>query len=174
MAPAEAPDPLVGGRIGNCRIEKRAAPGLYEARRLTDDEGVYVKLIPPEQADDAAAMNRFFLEADTGRKISHDRVLRVLDSGTHDGRLFIVLEYVRGGRLDDLMKRDSRMNFDKASRIAREIAEGLQALHEAGIAHRDLRPENIQLDHRDHPKIAGLGNCAVEGADAPALWLNSG
>lgn len=169
MPRAEAPDPLVGGRIGNCRIEKRAAAGLYEARRLTDDEAVLVKIILPEQADDAGAMNRFFLEADTGRKISHERVLKVLDSGTHDGRLFIVLEYVRGERLDELMKRDSRINFEKATRIAREIAEGLQALHEAGISHRDLRPENIQLDHRDHPKIGGLGQCAVQGAEAPSF-----
>ncbi len=166
-APKEPPDPMIGGRVGNCRLEKRLGPGWYEARRMTDDEPVHLRLVPPEQADDAAAVERFFLEADAARLVDHPNVLKVLDSGSSDNKLFMVQEYVRGQeRLEDVMAREGRVSFDKATRIAREVAGALGAIHAAGVVHRDLRPEHVLIDAKGQVRVTGFSRAEVQGRPA--------
>ncbi len=137
----------------NLRVEALLGRGgmgtVYRATHLTLDRIVAVKVINAEVAMNTEVSQRFAREARLMAKLRHPRAAMIYDSGTlPDGRLYIVMEYVEGTTLADILKRDGRLPYKKAVDIAVSICDVLNEAHSVGIIHRDLKPANIMLNNQ--------------------------
>lgn len=122
---------------------------VYRARHLSLDREVAVKIINPELISNTDITQRFSREARLMAKLRHPRAAMIYDSGTlPDGRLFIVMEYVEGETLAEVLKREGRLPYRRAVEIATSICEVLSEAHSLGIIHRDLKPANIMLNQK--------------------------
>ncbi|MGI8495479.1 MAG: serine/threonine protein kinase [Pyrinomonadaceae bacterium] len=122
---------------------------VYRATHLSLDRTVAVKIINPEFVANADINQRFTREARLMAKLRHPRAAVIYDSGSlPDGRLFIVMEYVEGETLSEVLKKEGRLPFRRAVEIATSICEVLDEAHSLGIIHRDLKPANIMLNER--------------------------
>jgi serine/threonine-protein kinase len=121
------------------------------------DRAVAVKLLTPELGADPSVPERFAREAVLAARLgSHPHVVTVHDAGRWRGRPFIVMEYERGGSVDDRLRAGS-VSRAQALRWLRETAEAVDAAHAAGIVHRDLKPGNLLLDEHDSVRVADFG-----------------
>jgi serine/threonine-protein kinase len=149
-----------GETVGAYRIERRIGAGrmgvVYEATS-PDGARVALKLIKATLADDVVFRRRFAHEAKATARVSHPKVVRVLDAGEHRGLPFIVQELVRGRSLHERLRDEGALELEAAVRLCQEVAHGLDALHEAGVIHRDLTPANILLDEAGDPHITDFG-----------------
>ena len=138
--------------------------GMGAVYQAWDDElavVVAIKVIRPEaMADPAVARDlerRFKRELLLARNVTHKNVVRIHDLGEIDGVKYITMPYVNGSDLATVLKREGRLAVPRALALARQIASGLVAAHEAGVVHRDLKPANILLDEEDHALITDFG-----------------
>lgn len=142
---------LRSGRMGD----------IYVARRTDDDRKVSVKVLDPGLFDNEEAVKRFEREAKVTRTIDHPCSTRVLDYGRAEQGPYLVMEYVDGELLSDLIDEHGALPPDRASRIAGQIALALQAAHSKGVIHRDLAPSNVlvaqQNGKRDLVKVTDFG-----------------
>ena len=141
-------EPLGGGAMGSVWLAEDAELG----RRVA------VKLLGPD-ADRA----RFDREARAAASLAHPNICQLFDYGEEDGRPYMVLEYLPGGSLDDLIERGTALPDPETARIAEQIAEGLAHAHSRGLVHRDLKPANILFDAEGHAKIADFGIARMRG-----------
>lgn len=130
---------------------------------------VALKVLAPEIADDPAYRNRFLREARTLARLDSPHVVRVFDAGEQDGSLFIATELVPDGDLADLLAQRGPLPLADAVEVLGQVAEGLQAAHDAGILHRDIKPSNVLLrrmpDGRLRAVLCDLGIATVAGAE---------
>ncbi len=161
MPGEESHDPLIGAKVGPCRIETKLAAGgmgvVYRARHLQVGDEVAVKVLAPSLAQDQEYVTRFFREAGAAGQIDHPNVVRVIDVGKHEDRYYLVMEYVAGETLDQVVERERRLPLERATRLVREIAAGLAAAHRSGIIHRDVKPGNIILSADGRPHLTDFG-----------------
>ena len=154
-APPTGGNTVVPQIIGsNLRIEEMLGRGgmgtVYRATHLGLDRVVAVKILNQEVAANSDISQRFAREARLMAKLRHPRAAMIYDSGTlPDGRLFIVMEYVEGVTLADVLKKTGRMPYRQAVEIAVSVCDVLSEAHSLGIIHRDLKPANIMLNGRD-------------------------
>ena len=137
----------------NLRVEALLGRGgmgtVYRATHLTLDRVVAVKVINTDVAANTDITQRFAREARLMAKLRHPRAAMIYDSGTlPDGRLFIVMEFVEGITLAEVLKKEGRFPFQKAVDIAASICDVLSEAHSLGIIHRDLKPANIMLNNQ--------------------------
>jgi len=151
-----------GARLGR-RYEILALLGeggmgaVYKARDLELDRVVALKVIRPEMAAAPGAIERFKREILLASKITHKNVLRIHDLGEVGELKFISMNFVDGESLRSLLDREAPLNLDRALNLLRQIGEALQAAHDAGVVHRDLKPQNILLDDEGNAYIADFG-----------------
>lgn len=149
-----------GDRVGDYRIEGELGRGatarVYRAAG-PDGRAVALKVILPDLALDEAFRRRFELEVSIAQRVSHPNVVSVLDSGKHDGVLWLTQELVAGGSLVERLAADGALSVAEAVRIVEEVAAGLEAVHAAGLVHRDLKPANIMLDEDGTARITDFG-----------------
>jgi hypothetical protein len=161
MADEEFVDPLIGAKLGPCRVEERLAAGgmgvVYRARHTLLDQDVAVKILAPSLAADQEYVTRFFREAGAAGQIDHPNVIRVIDVGKFEDRYYLVMEYVAGDTLDKIIDTERRLNLDRATKFVREIASGLAAAHRAGIIHRDVKPGNVIVSPDGKPHLTDFG-----------------
>jgi len=132
--------------------------GVWEAHDELLDRAVAVKVLAQHLSEDDRARARFEREARAAAGLSsHPNVATIYDVGEHDGRAFIVMELMRGGSVADVLRKDERIEPQRALRWLREAASGLDAAHAAGIVHRDVKPANLLLDDRDRLGIGDFG-----------------
>jgi serine/threonine protein kinase/Tol biopolymer transport system component len=118
---------------------------------------VAIKVLPGSKAQDPGALERFYREARAVAALDHPHIVRAHDID-HDGRHhFLVLEYVEGASLQDLVKRGGPMDVTRAAHYTRQAALGLHHAHEAGMVHRDVKPGNLLVDRQGVVKILDLG-----------------
>ncbi len=133
---------------------------VWLARNLALDAQVALKLLRADMKTEDAD-ERLMTEARAAAKLKHPSILRVFDLGrTLSGDPFIVMEYLRGDTLGELLDRDGRLDAVKAVQLLLPIADGLSAAHAQGIVHRDLKPGNLFLSESDgrlQPKIVDFG-----------------
>ena len=158
---AQARELAPGSFIGPYRIDSVLGSGgmgmVYRARQVHLQRLVALKVMKPALAADEEFCERFMREARAGAAIDHAHVVRIYDADLRDGLLFQVFELVPGGDLAQVLKARGPLPPVEALRLIAECADGLQAIHRAGLLHRDLKPPNIFLDAQGHAKLGDLG-----------------
>jgi tRNA A-37 threonylcarbamoyl transferase component Bud32 len=129
---------------------------VYKARQRKLDRLVAIKVLPPEWGSDPAFAERFAREARALARLNHPQVVSVHDFGEGGGHYFLIMEYVDGVNLRQLLAA-GRLQPRQALSIVAQICDALQYAHEQGVVHRDIKPENILLDKRGRVKIADFG-----------------
>jgi tRNA A-37 threonylcarbamoyl transferase component Bud32 len=143
---------------------------VYKARQPSLDRLVAVKVLPPEAGRDPAFAERFNREARALARLGHPNIVGVYEVGHADDLFFIIMEYVDGVNLRQLL-RSGHLKPEQALRIIPQICDALQYAHEEGIVHRDVKPENILLDKKGRVKIADFGLAKLLGRDAENFTL---
>jgi serine/threonine protein kinase len=125
---------------------------------------VALKLVKPELMVYPGAMERFRQELLLASKISHRNVLRIHDLGDAGGMKFISMAYVDGEDLHQVLVREGRLPLDRMLNISRQLCAALDAAHSEGVAHRDLKPQNIMLAKDGHVYVTDFGLAKSLGA----------
>src|SRR6185369_14309015 len=141
-----------GRTIGRYEIRSQIGAGgmgeVYLARDTELDRTVALKVLPASVATDEQRMRRFVQEAKAASSLNHQNIITIYEIGNSDSSRFIATEFVDGVTLRQKLRR-GRLNFSETLDIGIQIATGLAAAHEAGIIHRDVKPENVMLRNRD-------------------------
>ena len=135
------------------------ASGMGEVYRAHDtklDRPVALKLLPPQVAADANRLRRFHTEARAASSLNHPNILVIHDFGDHDARPFIVSEFVEGETVRRRLDRGP-LPVREAVAMSMQIASALAAAHERGIAHRDIKPDNIMVRTDGYVKVLDFG-----------------
>jgi tRNA A-37 threonylcarbamoyl transferase component Bud32 len=136
----------------------RGAMGIvYQARDTVLDRDVAVKELPEHLASDPEKNERFRGEARALANLTHPGVVQVYDLLDHERRTYLVMEFVKGGNLQELFDRSGQIPLNRACGFGLSIAQALAYVHETGIVHRDLKPSNILLTEEGLPKITDFG-----------------
>lgn len=161
LVAARTRDPLIGSVMGRCRLLRQLGRGgmgvVYLAHHTTLDTRVAVKVLPHWLAVQEGYQERFWREARIAARISHANLVRVLDVSSQNGVHYIVMEYVQGRSLRDVVSSDGALPVSEAVRIIREAASALGAAHRAGVIHRDVKPDNLMLTNEGLTKVADFG-----------------
>ncbi len=163
--PAGVPREIGGVKLLR-QLGKGAMGEVYLGRHHTMDVEVAVKLMIQTTGSDA---DRFLQEVRAAARIIHPHVIQVMNAGTDQGRLFLVMELVTGGDLSQMIKREGRLSWRRAVELAIQAAEGLGAAHRAGIVHRDVKPANFLLTGEGKLKVADLGMAKHQASSAVEL-----
>jgi eukaryotic-like serine/threonine-protein kinase len=144
---------------------------VYQAWDSELGVAVALKMIRPDVSRDPATARtlerRFKQELLLARQITHKNVVRIHDLGEIDGLKYISMPFIEGSDLATILEQKGKLPVTSALQLARQIAAGLQAAHEAGIVHRDLKPANIMVEH-DHALITDFGIARSEAQPVPA------
>jgi len=158
-----------GTIFAGCRIEGVLGRGgmgvIYRATEQRLGRPVALKLIATEQAADPDVRERFEREARLTASIEHPNVVPVYAAGDQDGHLYLVMRYVPGTDLQDLLKREGRLEPTRAAAIVAQVADALDAAHAAGLVHRDVKPANVLVAARDHVYLSDFGITRVQSAE---------
>src|SRR5712664_4198789 len=135
---------VLAGRYEILQLLGRGGMGaVYKARDFELDRFVALKLIRPELARNPEILRRFKQELILARQITHKNVIRIFDLGQADGIKFITMEYIEGEDLQGLMRRKKKLEPAEAATIMAQVCRALEAAHNEGVVHRDLKPQNI-------------------------------
>lgn len=165
---------------GRFRIEREIGTGgmgaVYLATHLGLDRPVAVKIIKREFAGDADVADRFLREARTMAKLRHPHAAMIFDAGNlPDGRHFIVMEFVEGETLSQVLAREGRFPASRAVEIATQICDVLEEAHRLGIIHRDLKPSNILLGRRGVCVLDfGVAKVLASSAESTMTYASTG
>jgi len=129
---------------------------VFLARDTRLDREVAIKVLPEELADDEERLRRFEREAKTLASLNHPNVAGIYSIDQQDDTCFLAMELVSGEDLEERLKRGA-LPLDEAFDICRQIAEGLEAAHEAGVVHRDLKPANVRITAEGVVKVLDFG-----------------
>jgi serine/threonine-protein kinase len=130
---------------------------VYRVRDLELGEVVALKVIRPELATGAAAHARFRKEVRLARRVTHRNVARTYDLGDADGHHFLTMELVEGSSLGELLEKRGQLSIDRAVEIAIAMCDGVAAAHEAGVIHRDLKPDNVVIANDGRVVVMDFG-----------------
>ena len=139
---------MIGASLGPYRIESKLGAGgmgeVYRARDPRLDREVAIKVLPADRVADADRRRRFVTEAKAASALNHPHIVTIYEFASADGIDFLVMEYVRGKSLDELIPRHG-FRLGETLRIAIAVADALAAAHAHGILHRDLKPANVAI-----------------------------
>jgi Protein kinase domain len=159
-----------GTTIAGYRIEGRIGAGgmgvVYEATQLSLGRTVALKVIAPHLSADAGFAERFRHEAMVQAGLEHPNVVPVHETGEAEEGLYLAMKLVRGPSLRQLIL-DGELSASRALRILAQAAAALDASHDAGLIHRDVKPQNILVDERDHAYLADFGLIKAVGGGGP-------
>jgi serine/threonine protein kinase len=147
-------------RIGPYRIESvLGVGGMGQVYRAVGPDGgpVALKLVKADLARDQTFRKRFDREARIAQQVSHPNVVPVLDTGEENGIPYLAQRFVGNGNLADRIEQDGQLQLDTITKVCDEVAAGLDALHQNGLVHRDVKPANILLDETGTAFITDFG-----------------
>ncbi|NPV91396.1 MAG: Stk1 family PASTA domain-containing Ser/Thr kinase [Firmicutes bacterium] len=149
---------ILGGRYEI--LDKLGTGGMavvYKARCTWLDRVVTIKLLRDELVNDEEFVRRFRREAQAVARLSHPNIVSVYDVGQEDGVHYIVMEYIEGSTLKELIREEGRLSPEKSLEIALQICAGLEHAHENHIIHRDIKPQNILITNKGRVKVTDFG-----------------
>jgi serine/threonine-protein kinase len=167
---AGSTDALVGRLIdGRYQVRSRIARGgmatVYLATDLRLERKVAIKVMHGHLSDDVKFRDRFIQEARSAARLAHPNVVNVFDQGQDSDMAYLVMEYLPGITLRDLLQEHGRLTTDQTLDILEAVLAGLSSAHRAGIVHRDLKPENVLLADDGRIKIGDFGLARAASAN---------
>ena len=141
-------------------IERVGAGGMSDVYRATDhilERDVAVKVLKSEFAEDAGFVSKFRAEAQSAAGLEHPNIVNIYDVGSEDGMYYIVMEYVEGITLKTYIEKKGHLNYKEVISIAIQVGRGIEAAHNKGIIHRDIKPQNIIISHEGKVKVTDFG-----------------
>ena len=164
---------LLAGRTSGYKVDRYVLLDLigqggmgrvYLARDTRLNRRVALKILSPERINNPRAIARFQREARVGAQLQHENLVRIYDFGESNGRYYLVMEYIEGKTIGNLISEQGPMPPATAARLVRQVALGLEHVHRKGLIHRDVNPYNIMVTHDGTAKLADLG-LAIDLAD---------
>jgi serine/threonine protein kinase len=153
-------DERVGTRFGRYQLDSLIGVGgmgrVYRAR-AQDGAPVALKIIKKDLSRDETFRRRFRREARIAQTVRNPHVVPVRDSGEEDGLPYLAAQFIEGAALDQKLESEGRLDLATTVRICGQVADGLQAMWEAGMVHRDVKPGNILLDVSGNAYITDFG-----------------
>ncbi len=155
---------LIGTELAGYRVESLRGRGgmgeVYKALDLRLDRPVALKVLAPRLADDERFRDRMLRESRLAASLDHPNVIPVYEAGEAEGRLFIAMRWVTGTDLKALLRREGAVEPSRAVALVEQVAAALDAAHERGLVHRDVKPSNVLVDEqggREHCYLADFG-----------------
>lgn len=150
-----------GFRIGKYVLTDRIGQGgmgrVYLARDTRLNRLVALKVLSPERVNNPRAIARFQREAKVGAQLQHENLVRIYDEGNAGGVRYLVMEYIVGKNLSQMIAEQGPMPPTVAARLIVQVAQGLEHAHQKGLIHRDVNPSNILVTHDGVAKLTDLG-----------------
>ncbi len=139
------------------RVGSGGMSDVYKARDHILGRDVAVKVLKQEFADDVNFVAKFRTEAQSAARLESPNIVNIYDVGNADGVYFIVMEYVEGITLKTYVEKKGQLNFKECISIAMQVSRGIQAAHNKGIIHRDIKPQNIMISKEGQVKVTDFG-----------------
>lgn len=130
---------------------------VYLAEHLLMRRRVAIKVLPRNRVQDSSYLARFYREARAAAALDHHNIVRAYDIDNEGNNHFLVMEYVEGRDLEDIVRREGPLDYARAAEYIRQAALGLDHAHQAGLIHRDIKPANLLLTPQEVVKILDLG-----------------
>ena len=166
-------DPRVGTELLEYRLDALIGRGgmgvVYRAYDPRLKREVALKLLAPEFAADERFRERFLSETERAASLEHPNVIPIHDAGEVDGQLYLVMRLADGGDLKQLLASEKTLEARRTIEICEQVAAALDAAHEIGLVHRDVKPSNVLLDRRGHVYLADFGLSRRLSEQAPGF-----
>src|SRR5436190_15308022 len=167
---AAGPEIGAGTELAGYRVESLLGRGgmgvVYRAHDLALDRKVALKVLAPELAEDVRFRERFLRESRLAASLDHPAIVPIYDAGGVAGQLYIAMRLVDGTDLKRLLAAEGPLDSERTLVLLMQVADALDAAHERGLVHRDVKPSNVLIDERGHCYLAdfGLSRRVAEGA----------
>jgi serine/threonine protein kinase/ActR/RegA family two-component response regulator len=162
--------------FGGCKVLFHLAEGtfarVYRGERVLGNRPVAIKVLRQRFVSDPDAIVRFRKEAEAGMKLVHPNIVQILDFGEEDKRHYMIMEYVEGSNLRDLLKIRTRIDATQALPMMIGLASGLKYAFEHGVTHRDIKGTNILISNNGTAKLVDFGLATIEGENKKQASLN--
>ncbi|MCR5195542.1 MAG: Stk1 family PASTA domain-containing Ser/Thr kinase [Pseudobutyrivibrio sp.] len=149
-------------------IDKVGSGGMSDVYRAKDHilgREVAIKILKQEFSEDATFVAKFRTEAQSAAGLEHPNIVNIYDVGSENGMYFIVMEYVEGITLKTYIEKKGQLNFKEAISIAIQVGRGIEAAHQKGIIHRDIKPQNIIISTEGKVKVTDFGIARAASAN---------
>ncbi|MEW6356578.1 MAG: protein kinase [Planctomycetota bacterium] len=160
-APQPKADKLVGRKIGGYEVLAKIGVGgigaVYKARQLSLDRIVAFKTLKPEFAQNESFITRLKREARSSAQISHTNIVQTYDVGQDQGVTFIAMEFVEGESLQDKLTREGGVSVEFGVKVLEQATKALTFAYQAGIVHRDIKPDNLMITPDGTIKVSDFG-----------------
>jgi len=169
-------NPTVFG--GRYELHRRLARGgmadVFLARDQLLGRPVAVKVLFPEYATDPKFVERFRREAQAAANLNHPNIVSIYDWGEELGTYYIVMEYVEGQSLAQILRRDGKLTIEQVTRVALDVSAALGFAHDGGVVHRDVKPGNVLVSPKGEMKVADFGIATAMSSNADANLTQTG
>jgi serine/threonine protein kinase len=162
MKPIHPGDQLDHYRVENV-VARSGMASIFRGTDLRDGRQVAIKVPHPEMESDPVFFERFHREEEIGARLDHPGVMKVF-SDNDRSRVYMVMEWVDGRLLRQILNEQPKLPIERAVRIAIGVCEALDYIHTHGVVHRDLKPENIMVNGNDRVKLIDFGIAANAGS----------
>nr|DAD36650.1 TPA_asm: hypothetical protein HUJ06_007291 [Nelumbo nucifera] len=164
-APISASTTTAGVLLGKYRLGRVLGRGsfakVYHARSLADDADIAIKVIDKRKVANTTMEPRIIREISVMHRLRHPNVVRIHEVMATKSKIYLVMEYAEGGELLSKISRHGRLTEPTARRYFQQLVLALHFCHRSGVVHRDIKPQNLLLDHEDNLKVSDFGLSAL-------------